>query len=72
MSSPRPYDGPLRQVVRGVLVCVALWLIVSGVREQWPTAGNVLIVVLSVAVLVGLCVAGVVLLRRRRDQAPPP
>jgi hypothetical protein len=51
--------GPLRWLGRGVVVAIALWLIMDGLREKWSPAGAIATVLVWVGVLVAVTFAAV-------------
>ena len=54
-KSAEELAGPLRWLGRAVVVAVALWLIMDGLRESWSPAGVIATVLVWVGV--GLAVA---------------
>ena len=50
---------PLRWLGRGVVVAIALWLIMDGLREKWSPAGAIATVLVWVGVALAVAFAAV-------------
>ena len=72
-SSQHRLTGVLRNLVRGVLVCLGLMFVIQGFEGSWSAADVVADGLLVAAIVLGVALSGVAVLyfyRRGRDLPP--